>query len=145
LLGVDDVLVGGGSAKASSRSLRLDTECDLVLEADGSPHVRRAIAGFRDRLLGEHLGVAPSRVGETIAATGLIGAAIEALGGGARTLVPLELTTPPWLEELVPETPLIDPAEPIPRHNVVLELLLGEVSGSARGLIARTIAAAVGV
>src|SRR5581483_1567414 len=59
---VDDGFLRIGSANASGRSMRFDTECDLAIEADGDARVRNAIAGFRDRLVAEHLGVDPGRV-----------------------------------------------------------------------------------
>src|SRR5262249_14367086 len=119
--------------------------CDLVLESDGSERVREAIATFRSRLLAEHLGVSPARVAATIDTVGSLGGAVERLRGGDRRLVPLELATPPWVEDIVPEALLIDPEEPVPRHHVVIELLFGEVSGSARGFLVRSVALIVGV
>ena len=53
---VDDDLLMIGSANLSERSLGIDTECNLVLEAGGDPRIGAIIAGLRNRLLGEHLG-----------------------------------------------------------------------------------------
>ena len=57
LLVVAGVVLGllrAGSANLNNRSLGLDTECDLAIEATG-PRITEAIAGLRCRLLGEHL------------------------------------------------------------------------------------------
>jgi len=48
--------------------------------------VREAIAGFRERLLGEHLGVAPERIREALERHRSLRSAIEALGSDGRTL-----------------------------------------------------------
>jgi len=145
VLVVDDTFVRIGSANASNRSMRLDTECDLVLEAEGRAHVRAAIAALRDRLLGEHLGVPAAQVAEATTAHGSLTAAVEALRGGERTLVPLGTATPAWLDDLAPDAALLDPDEPVSRQGVVLELLLGELSSPARGFVVRTGAMVVGV
>jgi phospholipase D1/2 len=143
---VDDDLVRIGSANASNRSLRLDTECDLVLEAEGKPHVRTAIAGVRDRLVAEHLGVAAADVAAARArAGGALGGAIEALRGGARTLVPLELPAPAWPDEIAPDASLLDPDQPVARKGVLVELLVGELSSPPRGFVVRSITVVVGV
>src|SRR5690606_8573115 len=59
LMVVDDEVLRLGSANLCNRSMGVDTECDLILEARGRPEVAAEIRRFRNRLLGEHLGVAP--------------------------------------------------------------------------------------
>jgi phosphatidylserine/phosphatidylglycerophosphate/cardiolipin synthase-like enzyme/uncharacterized membrane protein YdjX (TVP38/TMEM64 family) len=144
LLVVDDTLLRVGSANSSSRSMRLDTECDLVLDANGSAHVRERIGRFRDRLLAEHLGVPAERVADAVASRSLA-AAVDALRGGDRTLVRVEPGAPVWFDDLVPETTIVDPEKPQPHHGPLLELLVGQVAGSARGFIVRTIAVLLSV
>ncbi len=56
---VDDTLITLGSANLSRRSMGLDTECNLVLEARGRDDVKRCISRYRRKLLGEHLKVDP--------------------------------------------------------------------------------------
>lgn len=58
---VDDRLVRVGSANLNNRSMGLDTECDLMIEAGSDTQTQKAIAHFRNRLVGEHLGVPPKR------------------------------------------------------------------------------------
>ena len=59
---VDDEFVRIGSANFSHRSMGMDTECDVAVEAHGDAAVRAGIRRIRDRLLGEHLGVPPDVV-----------------------------------------------------------------------------------
>ena len=54
---IDDQFLRVGSANLNNRSMGLDTECDLALEAGGEQRIRSAISAFRSRLLAEHLGV----------------------------------------------------------------------------------------
>ena len=53
---VDDEIVRIGSANLANRSMGLDTECDLTIEAHGREDVQVAIRSLRARLLAEHLG-----------------------------------------------------------------------------------------
>jgi len=89
---VDDRLVRVGSANLSNRSMGVDTECDLAIEAENEA-TRAGIAAFRDRLLGEHLGAGAETVAEAVRAHGLIGA-IERLSRGGRRLVPVQPALP---------------------------------------------------
>ena len=91
---VDDALVRVGSANLTNRSMGLDTECDLAVESGGDAKTEESIAAFRSRLVGEHLGVNPGKVAQSLAAGGSLMATIEALRGPGRTLVPLPETCP---------------------------------------------------
>lgn len=87
LMIVDDEWLRVGSANFANRSMGLDTECDLVVEAGGSPRTRVAIAAARNALLAEHLGVGVHEVKEALALTRSLGAAVRALSNlSARTL-----------------------------------------------------------
>ena len=82
ILVVDDRLLRIGSSNLSNRSMGFDTECDLAIEAQTEGgETARAIAGLRNRLLGEHLGVSPDEVAVATAAQGSLVAAIESLRG----------------------------------------------------------------
>lgn len=85
VLVVDDALVRIGSSNLANRSMGLDTECDLTIEAAGKTRMARAIAHFRDRLLGEHLGVSPEMVAGMAAAKASLIAAVEELRSAGRT------------------------------------------------------------
>lgn len=109
---VDDRLVRVGSANLSNRSMGLDTECDLAVEADRD-ETRLGVAAFRARLLAEHLGTTPQRVAETIASSGSLLSAVDRLSGGERGLRPLNGGGDYWLEQVVPEWAPIDPEQPM--------------------------------
>ncbi len=87
---VDDALARVGSSNLSNRSMGLDTECDLAIEARGDARVPATIAAFRNRLVAEHLGVTPAAVATALHDTGSLVTTIERLGGRPRTLVPLD-------------------------------------------------------
>jgi len=97
---VDDALARVGSANLANRSMGLDSECDLVLDAALDPRLGAPIAALRNRLVGEHLGVEPAAVADALAARGSLIGAIEALAGGPRTLVPLPRPAAPGPGEL---------------------------------------------
>jgi phospholipase D1/2 len=125
LLIIDDRLLKLGSANMSNRSMGLDTECDLVLEADGEADqfTARAIAAFRTRLLAEHLGVAADLLDQQIAAHGLDGA-IARLRGGPRSLEPLDGTTAPVLNlTKVLDGWVCDPDRPIAAQELIDEFV----------------------
>ena len=109
---IDGSLARVGSANLSNRSMGFDTECDAQIEADGDPQIERGIAAFRDRLLAEHLGTEPARVAEILAETQSLFATIDKLGGGERTLAPLDVDIPEWVDAVVPEELLTDPESP---------------------------------
>jgi hypothetical protein len=76
---VDDEWLRVGSANFANRSMGLDTECDLVLEARGDASTRTAIASVRNALLSEHLGVARTDLQNAFSVTGSLGATIASL------------------------------------------------------------------
>src|SRR5688500_3227979 len=59
---VDDEWLRIGSSNISNRSMGVDTECDVVLEARGEKRVSAKIREFRNRLLAEHLGADQAEV-----------------------------------------------------------------------------------
>jgi phosphatidylserine/phosphatidylglycerophosphate/cardiolipin synthase-like enzyme len=60
---VDDVFLRVGSANINNRSVGLDTECDLAIEA-ANDQQREAIARIRRQLLAGHLHVTPEELAE---------------------------------------------------------------------------------
>jgi len=113
---VDDRLVRVGSANLSNRSMGVDTECDLAVEAENEA-TRAGIAAFRDRLLGEHLGAGVETAAEAVRAHGLIGAIQPALpetalasddddAGDANVFDPERPIRPErFLDDFLPEAP----------------------------------------
>jgi phospholipase D1/2 len=125
VLMVDDRLLKIGSANLSNRSMGLDTECDLVLEADDSPEGRAVAQGiirFRTRLLAEHLGVAPDLVTERVVERGVAGA-VAWLRGGPRSLEPLEEGVAPVLNLAVFDGLVCDPERPAGVEKLLAEFV----------------------
>ena len=113
---VDDCLLRVGSSNFNNRSLGFDTECDLIIEAGSPPgnatRRRRKIIEVRNDLLAEHLGVDTALVNQFIEKTGNLIAAIDALRGAGRTLVPYVPDQPTAFEEPLAENDLLDPEQP---------------------------------
>lgn len=123
LMVVDDVALRIGSSNLNNRSMGLDSECDVLVEAAGDPVVERAIRACRHDLMAEHLGVAPDEVAAAEAATGGLHRTIERLRGGGRTLVPLDCTEPSAIVRVIAESELPDPEEPVETLVLVAESL----------------------
>jgi phosphatidylserine/phosphatidylglycerophosphate/cardiolipin synthase-like enzyme len=79
----DDRWLTVGSANLNRRSMGLDAECNLVLEATTANHCQR-IERLRNRLLAEHLGTDPQTLAASIARSGIVAA--TAAPGGPRHL-----------------------------------------------------------
>jgi phosphatidylserine/phosphatidylglycerophosphate/cardiolipin synthase-like enzyme/uncharacterized membrane protein YdjX (TVP38/TMEM64 family) len=92
---VDDALVRIGSANFSRRSMGMDTECDLAVEARGNPDAQSGIRRIRDRLLAEHLDVPVEAVAPGMEREGSLRAFVDAHANGEHTLVRLELPADP--------------------------------------------------
>jgi phosphatidylserine/phosphatidylglycerophosphate/cardiolipin synthase-like enzyme len=107
---VDDTFLRIGSSNLNNRSVALDTECDLAVEAR-NPEERRAIRALRDRLVAEHLGVAPAVMAEAIARDGLL-AAIRRHQGGPRSLRVCEVPEEEGLLDPLVSSELLDPERP---------------------------------
>jgi phospholipase D1/2 len=121
LLIVDDRLLMVGSANLCNRSMRLDTECNLAIEAQDDAD-RAAVRRSRDALLGEHLGCDAASFAARARALGSVAAAIDALNGGARRLESLTVEPVPLPPELVAGVALTDPSEPITMELVERQL-----------------------
>jgi phospholipase D1/2 len=79
MMAVDDEWLRIGSANIANRSMGLDTECDLAIEASGRAEVADAIRSFHNKLLAEHLGMTQEEVERELTARGSIAAAVKAL------------------------------------------------------------------
>jgi phosphatidylserine/phosphatidylglycerophosphate/cardiolipin synthase-like enzyme/uncharacterized membrane protein YdjX (TVP38/TMEM64 family) len=110
---IDDCFVRVGSANLSNRSMGLDSECDLAFESGDRNDLARAIAAFRERLLGEHLGREPEAVRAAIERHGSLVGALDALADGERTLAPFELEVDEGFEGVIPERMVLDPERPV--------------------------------
>ncbi|MBV8032170.1 MAG: VTT domain-containing protein, partial [Betaproteobacteria bacterium] len=112
LMIVDDRLLRIGSANLCNRSLAMDAECDVVLEARGEARIADVIRNFRDRLVAEHLDVPREALQRKIRETGSLREAIEALRCEHRSLRPLE-RVPSYPEAFLAAATIGDPEEPI--------------------------------
>jgi phosphatidylserine/phosphatidylglycerophosphate/cardiolipin synthase-like enzyme len=83
----DDQLVRIGSANLNNRSLGLDTECELAVEA-GDARTAATIVRLRNRLIGHYFGRSADDVARSIARHGGMIAGIDALNRGR--LKPIE-------------------------------------------------------
>ncbi len=135
LMVVDDRLLRVGSANLSNRSMGLDTECDLAIEGY-APEARKAIGAMRNRLLGEHLGVEPTRVADELAARRSLIAVVDALGGRPRTLRPLATHLSSDVDRLLPEAEVIDPERPVDPDALADAIVPREGRRRAAGRIA---------
>ena len=109
---VDDWFVRVGSSNLNNRSMGVDSECDLAIEATNDAE-RAAITALRDRLLAEHSGVELEDLTQAIAERGSVLAAIESLQRGRRRLCPCHIDVEAGDDEPIPGTAILDPIEPI--------------------------------
>jgi phosphatidylserine/phosphatidylglycerophosphate/cardiolipin synthase-like enzyme/uncharacterized membrane protein YdjX (TVP38/TMEM64 family) len=129
---VDDELARIGSANFSRRSMAVDSECDLAIDAGGDRHIQEGIRRIRDRLLAEHLGLQADDVERGIAHAGSLRAFIDTRQDADRTLARLELSSE---TETPPSEALqaaADPDEPILASSPLAELAPGSVAKNAR-------------
>jgi phosphatidylserine/phosphatidylglycerophosphate/cardiolipin synthase-like enzyme len=127
---IDGELLRVGSANLNNRSMGLDSECDLLIDAarpaNGATSPR--IADILCELVGEHLGTAADDVKSRLESTGSLIQTIEELRGHGRTLVPLHIEEPNALAAAIAETQALDPQrpgeyfEPIGRHGLLRRL-----------------------
>ena len=115
---VDDEWLRVGSANLSNRSMGFDTECDLTFEARGEPRLREAIAGLRDRLLAEHLGVEAPRVRTEIEHGGSMHRLIATLGNDRRSLRVLD-DLPEWSDTVINVASVADPEHPVSLDQLI--------------------------
>lgn len=111
---VDDRLLRVGSANMNNRSMGLDSECDVTIDAalPANHGASPAIARLRTSLIAEHLGVAEADVAASFERTGSLIATIEALRGDGRSLELLDLVPPGPLDEFIAGHEVLDPTSP---------------------------------
>jgi phosphatidylserine/phosphatidylglycerophosphate/cardiolipin synthase-like enzyme/uncharacterized membrane protein YdjX (TVP38/TMEM64 family) len=138
LLVIDDRIAVVGSANTSNRSMGFDTECDLALESYGQMKIERAIAHFRNSLVAEHLGALPDQVAAHMARTGSLIGAIDSLRkNDGRTFTPVDCSVPSWLDQMIPESAIVDPETALAPEKLINEFVLSEEKGSGSGALLR--------
>ncbi|MDH3558075.1 MAG: VTT domain-containing protein, partial [Deltaproteobacteria bacterium] len=132
LMVVDDMLVRVGSANISNRSMGLDSECDLTIEALGEDRTEKAIAAFRNQLLAEHLGVSADVMADRLSTRQSLIEVVDELGNSERTLVPLEAEELEWSEKVLPASAVFDPERPVSPEELVEEFVPEKVRQSGK-------------
>jgi phosphatidylserine/phosphatidylglycerophosphate/cardiolipin synthase-like enzyme len=112
LMIVDDEWLRVGSANFANRSMAVDMECDLAIEASGDPHTRAAITAARDQLIAEHLGRSVPALRRAIRSRRSLVAAIDSLAGSeGRTLRPVRPAEPSLAIAAI--AGVVDPEKPV--------------------------------
>ena len=117
---VDDEWLRIGSSNLSNRSMGVDTECDVAIEAQGDGHVQRAIRAFRNKLLAEHAGASVEQTTNAIARADSIAAALSTLGSDARRLETLD--APELHEGVLGIASIGDPEQPVSLERLVRQI-----------------------
>jgi phospholipase D1/2 len=143
---IDDVLLSVGSANLSTRSMRLDSECDLHVDArlatdTAQARHRATIRRLRAELLGEHLDRPATEVQREIEDRGSLIAAIDELRRDeGSTLQPLDPNVPDWLDRVIPEEPPFDPSGPLAPDVLFAQLVPEEIAREGRRTAIRGVA-----
>jgi phospholipase D1/2 len=135
VMAVDDRLLRVGSANLCNRSIAVDTECDLVVEAS-TPDQRAAVARARNRLIAEHCGATVEEVETLLEQTGLLFATLDALRDREHQLCPIHDDMPGGFDligamadpirPLETDRYLPDPNnEPVPQRRISSLLVIG--------------------
>ena len=111
---VDDEVLRIGSANMNNRSLGLDSECDLFIDAarPGNAHAREPITHLRHRLLAEHTGLSADSVVAQLARDPSMIALIEGAPKTGKRLTPFVLRALSEAEKTVADNALFDPERP---------------------------------
>ena len=111
---VDDRLIRVGSANLNNRSMGLDSECDVTIDAALSVNegVEPIIRRLRESLIAEHLDVEPQEVARRFETTGSLIGTIEGRRSGGRSLEWLDLVPPGPMDAFIAENELLDPTSP---------------------------------
>ena len=111
---IDDEVVRVGSANLNNRSMGLDTECDLFIDAlrPGNAAAASEIAALRHRLLAEHCALKPEQVAAALAAGSTMAALIAAAPQDGKRLIALPLPPLSEAEKAIADTGLLDAERP---------------------------------
>ena len=114
LMIVDDEIIRVGSANMNNRSMGLDSECDVFIDASrpANSHVGPSIKCLRIRLLAEHCGIEEDIVATELERQGSMSAMIDAFAPLGKHLAPLALKHLSDAERAIGESALLDPERP---------------------------------
>jgi phosphatidylserine/phosphatidylglycerophosphate/cardiolipin synthase-like enzyme len=124
ILVIDDQWFRVGSSNLTNRSMRLDTECDLTLEARSLPQ-RLGISRLRNRLLAEHLGISAEAVEAFLSEDPSLVRLVDSRRTQSRCL--RELPSEDRRGELFVPAELVDPSRPV-TADVVIEAVASAVA-----------------
>lgn len=137
---IDAVFARVGSSNTSNRSMGLDTECDLAVDAGEDAKPRRAIAAYHARLLGEHLDAEPEPIAAALLAGESLIETVESRCNEGRSLRPLDLVVPSSLEDMVPDAAVLDPERPVKPDVLIEEYIPEEMRTPGRNAARRFLA-----
>lgn len=111
---IDDEVLRIGSANLNNRSMGLDSECDLFIDAarPGNDHAAATISRLRARLLAEHLGLDPDTVATALDRNSSMIDLIECAPKDRKRLDPFVLRPLTDTEKAVADNALLDPERP---------------------------------
>jgi phosphatidylserine/phosphatidylglycerophosphate/cardiolipin synthase-like enzyme len=115
---VDDEIIRVGSANLNNRSMGLDTEADVFIDAarPGNGHIVPAITRLRHTLLAEHCGIDVAKVPDLLDRHGsmiaMIDAIAESCGDEVKRLEPFVLRPLTETEKALADSSLLDPERP---------------------------------
>jgi phospholipase D1/2 len=112
LMIVDNVFLRVGSANLSNRSMGLDSECDLAIEAENDDQLQ-AIKAFRHSLLSEHLDLDASELDKLLEEHGSLLKLLDSREDQPRTLRRLDCEIDDSIDDLTPTADYIDPERPV--------------------------------
>ncbi|MBA4160509.1 MAG: phospholipase [Novosphingobium sp.] len=111
---VDDEVVRIGSANMNNRSMGLDSECDLFIDAarPGNEHAAPAIRNIRITLLAEHVGLTREKVATVLDRNSSMIDLIESAPRKGKYVAPFVLRPLTDAEKAVADNALLDPERP---------------------------------
>jgi len=111
---VDDEILRVGSANMNNRSMGLDSECDVFIDATrpANAQVGPKITGLRHSLLAEHCGVPEQEIPALLERHGSMAAMYDALPKDGKHVRRLELPELSEAEKALARSSVLDPERP---------------------------------
>jgi phosphatidylserine/phosphatidylglycerophosphate/cardiolipin synthase-like enzyme len=111
---VDDEVLRIGSANLNNRSMGLDSECDLFIDAarPGNAHAAAAIGQLRIGLLAEHSGLSRAAVAAELGKHGSMIALLDNGPKRGKRVKPFSLRPLTDTEKALADNALLDPERP---------------------------------
>lgn len=109
---IDDSLLRVGSSNLSNRSMGLDSECDLALEAQTAEQ-KQKVSAFRQDLLAEHFGLSIRELTSALSSAGSLKQLIDTRDDAPHTLKKLDCQVNELSDELLPDSSMVDPEKPL--------------------------------